>query len=250
MRERLQKLLARAGHGSRRSAELLITSGRVMVNGDVVTTLGTQADPQQDQIAVDGTVLSFASELAYVAMHKPEGVVTTARDPQGRPTVMDLLPTDLPPHVLPIGRLDRDTEGLLLFTNDGEFAHRLAHPSFELEKEYLALVVGTPDGKALARLRAGVDIGEHVTASAQADVVAPPHGYEVKAGHSWVRLIIHEGRKRQVRIMCSVVGHGVRTLVRTRVGDVRLGQMEPGATRELTPQELASLRSAVGLDPQ
>jgi|CXWL01.1.fsa_nt_gi pseudouridine synthase len=248
MNERLQKLLARAGHGSRRSAEALITSGRVTVNGALVTTLGAQADPDVDEIAVDGTVLSFAAEQVYLAMHKPDGVVTTARDPQGRTTVMDLLPAALPPHVLPIGRLDRDTEGLLLFTNDGEFAHRLSHPRYEIEKEYLALVVGLPDEKALAQLRAGVDIGEHVTAAAQADVAAPPHGHEARPGHSWVRLVIHEGRKRQVRIMCSVVGHGVRALVRTRVGEVRLGRLERGATRALTAKELDSLRKAVGLD--
>src|SRR5439155_18763112 len=155
VKERLQKLLARAGYGSRRSAEKLIVEGRVGVNDTVVRQLGTQVD-DNDLVEVDGAELRRTVELAYLAMHKPHGFVTTARDPQRRRTVMELLPPDLPPHVLPVGRLDRDTEGLLLFTNDGELAHRLAHPRYAVEKEYLAQVEGTPNSQALDQLRKGV----------------------------------------------------------------------------------------------
>lgn len=144
MKDRLQKILARAGHGSRRSVESLITAGRVRVNGATVTTLGTRADPETDAIDVDGVAIVIAATDVYLVLHKPAGYVTTARDPQGRSTVMELLPPDLPPHVVPIGRLDRDTSGLLLFTTDGEFAHRMAHPRYEIEKEYAALVGGSP----------------------------------------------------------------------------------------------------------
>ncbi len=236
MKERLQKILARAGHGSRRSAETLITAGRVSVNGAVVRELGARADPETDTIALDGTPITVAARHAYLAMHKPRGVVTTARDPQGRRTVVGLLPPGLPPHVLPIGRLDRDTEGLLLFTNDGEFAHRLAHPRFEIEKEYMALVSGTPSERALAALRSGVEIDGKRTRPAEAAVTHPPHGYDAREGHTWLRVVIHEGRKRQVRLMCAATGHQVRTLVRVRIGDVLLGRLAPGTTRPLSPR--------------
>lgn len=247
MKERLQKILARAGHGSRRSAEALITAGRVRVNGAVVDELGAQADPETDVIEVDGEAIPAAARHVYVAMHKPRNIVTTAKDPQGRRTVIDLLPPGLPPQVLPIGRLDRDTEGLLLFTNDGEFAHRLAHPRYEIEKEYMALVAGAPSDAAIRALRAGVEIDGRRTRPAAVDVARPPEGYDARDGHTWLRIVIHEGRKRQVRLMCAAVGHQVRTLVRTRIGDVLLGRMARGTTRPLAAREIASLRRAVGL---
>jgi pseudouridine synthase len=247
MRERLQKILAKAGYGSRRSAEAVILAGRVRVNGEVVGELGTQADADVDRIEVDGAAITIASTHVYLVMHKPAGFVTTARDPQGRKTVMELLPPDLPPHVVPIGRLDRDTEGLLLFTSDGDFAHRMAHPRYQIEKEYAALVEGSPAAAALDRLRRGVVIDEQVTAPAQVEVSRPPYGHSERDGHTWLRIVIHEGRKRQVRLMCRAVGHPVRTLVRTRVGGVLLARQAKGKTRELSEKELADLRRAVGL---
>ncbi len=247
MSERLQKILARSGYGSRRSAESFITDGRVKVNGVLVTQLGSQAD-ETDRIEVDGKEIVVTSSQAYIAMHKPAGAVTTFNDPQGRMTVMALLPNNLPPHVLPIGRLDRDTEGLLLFTNDGEFAHRLSHPRYEVEKEYCALVSGAPSPQNLDRLRTGVDIGDHVSAPAIVDIVEPPEGHGARDGHTWLRLIIHEGRKRQVRLMCAAVRHDVRTLVRTRIGGVQLAGLPRMKTRPLTKQELTALRRIVGLE--
>ena len=247
MRERLQKILARAGLGSRRSSEALIAAGRISVNGRRVTELGASADPDRDVIEVDGRAVRLGTARVYLAMHKPVDAVTTAHDPQGRRTVMELLPKGLPPHVLPVGRLDRNTSGLLLFTNDGELAHRLTHPRYEMEKEYAALVRGTPSDKALTALGRGVDIGGHVTRPARVEAMRPPAGQAARDGHAWIRLVIHEGRKRQVRLMCAAVGHPVRALVRTRVGPVRLGRLAVGATRELSARELAELRRACGL---
>lgn len=247
MKERLQKILARAGHGSRRAAETLISAGRVRVNGVVVSGLGAQADPDIDTIEVDGAAIALAAPHVYLAMNKPTGVVTTASDPQGRRTVMELLPTTLPPHVFPIGRLDRDTEGLLLFTSDGEFAHRMAHPRFEIDKEYFALVAGTPERAALDALRSGVVIEGKRTSPARVEAAPPPQGFAGAAGHVWLRLVIHEGRKRQVRLMCAAVGHPVKTLVRTRIGGTTLARLAHGKTRALSSREVADLRAAVGL---
>jgi 23S rRNA pseudouridine2605 synthase len=247
MKERLQKILARAGHGSRRSAETLITSGRVSVNGEPVTELGAQADPDVDRIEVDGEPIALPEEHVYLAMHKPYAFVTTSSDPQNRRTVMQLLPPDLPPHVFPIGRLDRDTEGLLLFTNDGEFAHRMAHPRFEIEKEYAAMVDGRPSSKTLRELESGVVLDGVETAPAEASLTSAPEGYETRPSHSWVRLVIHEGRKRQVRRMLGSTGHQVRALVRVRVGDVQLARLAKGKTRRLSRAEVDSLRKALGL---
>jgi 23S rRNA pseudouridine2605 synthase len=247
MEERLQKILARAGHGSRRSAEQLIAAGRVTVNGEVVSALGVQADPDVDRIELDGQPIVASTSRTYIAMNKPYGVVTTARDPQQRRTVMDLLPRDLPPHVLPVGRLDRDTEGLLIFTDDGELAHRLTHPRFVIDKEYMAHVKGEPDAAALDRLRRGVTLDDRPTSAAEVEPALAPQGYPTRAGHTWLRIVIHEGRKRQVRRMCAAVGHPVRTLVRTRIGPVTLGRMARGDTRRLSDREVQALRQAVGL---
>jgi pseudouridine synthase len=246
VRERLQKILARAGFGSRRSVEALIAGGRVTVNGRAAT-LGMQADAQADRIEVDGRAIAIDDEPVHLALHKPAGFVTTSNDPQRRRTVMELLPAGIPPHVFPVGRLDRDTEGLLLFTNDGEFAHRLAHPRYEIDKEYHALVAGTPSEAALERLRSGVEIEGRRTSPAQAEAAEAPYGYEEPDAHTWLRLVIHEGRKRQVRLMCAAVGHPVVMLVRTRVGDVTLGRMVRGSSRSLSAREVTALRRAVGL---
>ena len=248
MSERLQKVLARAGHGSRRSSEQIISSGRVTVNGATVTRLGTQVDVAVDIIAVDGIEIGQSVELAYLALHKPSGYVTTASDPQRRRTVMDLLPAGLPPHVLPVGRLDRDTEGLLIFTNDGELAHRLAHPRYQIEKQYLAQVQGKPSRQAIDSLRSGVVLGDRRTVPADADITEPPDGHTDRDGYTWLRLVIHEGRKRQVRLMCAAVGHPVRILVRTRIDGIALGSLQKGDTRSLTSEEVLNLRKDVNLE--
>jgi len=247
VRERLQKILARAGYGSRRQSETLISAGRVTVNGSVISQLGVRADPDHDSITVDGEAINLEATLVYLAMNKPAGFLTTATDPHHRRTVMGLLPPDLPPHVFPVGRLDRDTEGLLLLTNDGEFAHRLSHPRYELDKEYHALVDGIPNADDLALLRAGVDIGDHVTSPADADLAGAPFGHDTPPGQSWIRLVIHEGRKRQVRLMCAGIGHPVRRLIRTRIGRIELGKLALGTTRMLDPSEVEALRRLVQL---
>ena len=235
--ERLQKILAQAGLGSRRASEELIADGRVRVNG-VLATLGTRADPETDTIEVDGAIVGVRQGLVHYLLNKPAGVVTTASDPQGRPTVVGLVPSE--PRVYPVGRLDADTEGLLLLTNDGELAHRLTHPSFGVDKEYLAEVEGTPSRGAVRRLREGVELDDGPTAPAKVALV----------GDHMLRLTIHEGRNRQVRRMCDAVGHPVRRLVRVRIGPLSDRRLAPGAWRPLTQAEVRDLeRAAAGARP-
>jgi 23S rRNA pseudouridine2605 synthase len=225
---------ARAGFGSRRSAEELIEEGRVTVN-DRVVVLGARVDLNCDRVAVDGVLLGLRPDLVHYLLNKPAGVVTTAIDPQKRPTVVDLVPAE--PRVHPVGRLDVDTEGLLLLTNDGELTYRLTHPSFGVDKEYLAWVEGRPSRATLRRLREGIDLDDGRTAPAQASLVEP----EV------LRLTIHEGRKRQVRRMCAAVGHPVRRLVRVRIGPLADRSLPPGAWRSLEIDEVRALeRAAAG----
>lgn len=230
-RERLQKALARAGLGSRRTCEEFIADERVTVNG-VVATLGDRVDPDQDEVTVDGVVVGVRPGLVHYVLNKPAGVVTTADDPQGRPTVIELVPSE--PRVHPVGRLDLDTEGLLLLTNEGELTHRLTHPSFGVDKEYLAEVEGIPSRGALRRLREGVDLDDGRTAPARVSLL----------GDHLLRLTIHEGRNRQVRRMCEAVGHPVTRLVRTRIGPLTDRTLGPGEWRELTGAEVQELRLA------
>jgi 23S rRNA pseudouridine2605 synthase len=229
--ERLQKVLARVGWGSRRAAEELIDAGRVTVNGRVAL-LGARVDPATDAVAVDGVPVGVRPDLVHYLLNKPAGVVTTADDPQGRPTVVELVPTE--PRVFPVGRLDADTEGLLLLTNDGGLAHRLTHPSFGVEKEYVAWVEGRPARGALRRLRQGIELEDGLTAPAQAALVSP----------DVVRLTIHEGRNRQVRRMCEAVGHPVRRLVRVRIGPLTDHALQPGHWRPLRVDEVRALERA------
>ena len=234
--ERLQKVLARAGFGSRRACEELIEDGRVTVNGEVAV-LGRRVDPEGDRVAVDGVPLSIRPGLVHYLLNKPRGVVTTASDPQGRPTVVALVPGQ--PRVFPVGRLDADTEGLLLLTNDGDLAHRLTHPRYGVEKEYLAEVEGRPSPAAVRRLREGVDLEDGRTAPARVALV-PPNA---------LRLTIHEGRNRQVRRMCEAVGHPVLRLVRTRIGPVADRRLAPGRWRPLTVEEVRALEEAAAGPP-
>ena len=231
--ERLQKVLAAAGLGSRRTCEDLIAGGRVTVNGQTAR-LGRRIDPEHDEVVVDGTPVGLRSGMVHYLLNKPRGVVTTADDPQGRPTVLGLVPDE--PRVFPVGRLDMDTEGLLLITNDGDLAHRLTHPSFGVDKEYIAHVEGEPSRRSVRQLREGVELDDGVTAPAQASLVSP----------SIVRLVIHEGRNRQVRRMCEAIGHPVQRLVRTRIGTLADRKLKPGAWRSLTNDELRALERAVG----
>ncbi len=230
--ERLQKVLARVGIGSRRVCEDLIAEGRVLVDGEVAV-LGRRVDVETALIELDGAPIGVRPDLVHYLLNKPAGVVTTADDPHGRPTVVGLVPTE--PRVFPVGRLDFDTEGLLLLTNDGELAHRLTHPSFGVEKEYVAELQGSPSRAALRRLREGIQLDDGVTAQARAALLEP----------SVLRLTIHEGRNRQVRRMCDAVGHPVVRLIRTRIGPLADRSLAPGAWRELTVDELRSLQRAV-----
>jgi 23S rRNA pseudouridine2605 synthase len=236
--ERLQRALARAGFGSRRACEDLIRAARVTV-GDRVATLGDRVDPARDQVAVDGHVISIDPDLRYFALHKPTGVTVTSRDPHAVRDVTALLPGGS--RVFPVGRLDRDTEGLLLVTNDGDLAHRLMHPRYGIEKEYLAEVDGLPTERRLGRLRRGVELEDGPARALAARSVART------GARGAVRLVVGEGRKREVRRMLAALGLPVRRLIRVRVGPVRLGALRAGAVRELTAEEIRALYRAAGL---
>jgi 23S rRNA pseudouridine2605 synthase len=236
--ERLQRTLARAGFGSRRACEQLIAAGRVEVNGRPAT-LGDRVDPTSDEVRVDGHRVSADPGLRYVVLHKPRGVTTTMRDPHAERDLTRYLPKG--PRVFPVGRLDRETEGLLLLTNDGDLAHRLAHPRHGVEKEYLAEVDGVPTQRHLSRLRRGVRLEDGPAKAAEATLAGR------SAGRGAVRVVMTEGRKREVRRMLEAVGLPVRRLVRTRVGPVRLGRLRAGEWRDLTPEEVRALYRAAGL---
>ncbi len=231
--ERLQKVLARLGFGSRRACEELIADGRVTVDGEVAE-LGRRVDLDSSLVAVDGAPVGIRPDLVHYLLNKPAGVITTADDPQGRPTVVQIVPAE--PRVFPVGRLDADTEGLLLLTNDGELTHRLTHPSFGVEKEYLAHVEGEPSRAALRALRDGVELEDGPTAGARVTAVEP----------NLLRITIHEGRNRQVRRMCEAVRHPVIRLVRTRIGPIVDRRLKPGEWRALSRDEVRSLEVAVG----
>ena len=239
--ERLARYLAHAGIASRRNAEVLIANGRVKVNGQTVTAQGVKIDPERDSVMVDGKPVKTSSRQVYILLHKPVGYVSTARDPQGRPTVLDLLPAELRRlRVYPVGRLDIDTSGLLLLTNDGDFTVHLTHPRYSMEKHYSALVRGYPTEEALMALRNGVEIREdngklYKTSPAKVRVMRRV------GADSWMALTIHEGRKRQVRRMLAEVGHPVLELVRVGIGPLELGDVEMGRWRYLTAEEVSDL---------
>jgi 23S rRNA pseudouridine2605 synthase len=237
---RLQKLLAQAGVASRRACEELIAAGRVEVDGDVVTRLGTRVDPTRAVVRVDGARIPPVSEHVYLALNKPLGVVSAMSDSRGRRNLGDLLGNEHP-RLFHVGRLDTDTEGVLLLTNSGEFAHRIAHPSFRVAKTYVAEVAGSVSPRLGRELRAGVQL-EDGPVSVDAFRVVDSTGR-----HSIVELVLHEGRNRIVRRLLASAGHPVQRLCRSAVGPVRLGQLPPGETRPLTGAELGALLDAVGL---
>src|SRR5512138_1034287 len=234
MQERLQKILAQAGVASRRHAEELIVAGRVTINGVVVTELGTKADAALDRITVDGKPLQRAEKKLYFVLYKPAGYVTTMSDPQGRPIVTSLL-KEVRERVYPVGRLDYNTEGLLLVTNDGTWANRLAHPRHEVEKEYHVRVRGEISQQQLDQLALGIKLEDGMTAPGRTSRLSQSEH------NSWFSLVIHEGRFRQVRRMCSEVGLTVVRLKRVRYGIVDLGNLKPGEYRLLSPQEVQQL---------
>jgi 23S rRNA pseudouridine2605 synthase len=233
--ERLQKILARAGFGSRRAAEELIAAGRVTVDGEVAR-LGQRVDPEQARVEVDGVPVAVRDDVVYYLLNKPRRVVTTARDPEGRRTVVELVPDE--PRVFPIGRLDYDTEGLLVLTNDGALAQLVTHPRHEVEKAYLAEVEGVPSRATLRTLRRGLTLDDGPTAATEVSLV------QTRGESAALEIVVHEGRNRLVRRMCEAVGHPVRRLVRTRIGPITDRRLAPGAWRPLWPREVHALYAA------
>ena len=240
MQVRLQKIISAAGIASRRAAETLISDGRVTVNGKTVTELGSKADPEVDYIKVDERRLKRSQQLRYFLLNKPRGYVTTRSDPEKRRTVLDLL-KGVREYVYPVGRLDFDSEGLLILTNDGELAATLTHPSHEVERVYEAQVLGVPDAHDIERLSRGVMIEGRRTSQA---IVERLSERRTEGDTSMLRVIIHEGRTRQVRKMCDAIGHPIRTLTRVRIGPIADKSLRLGAFRELTAEEVRRLKSA------
>jgi len=236
--ERLQKILAQAGYGSRRACETLIAAGRVSVNGQVAA-LGSKADAEKDRILVDRQPVKAPEKLEYVALYKPRGVVSAVTSPDPRATVRSLVP--LPGTLYPVGRLDVDSEGLVLLTNDGELANRLTHPRYGHEKEYRVLVARHPDAEQLAAWRRGVVL-EEGGRTAPADVRVE----NTKGKGSWLRIIMHEGRKRQIREIGSLLGLPVVKIIRVRIGSLHLGTLKSGHWRRLTEEEVKALRGKLG----
>ncbi len=246
--ERLQKVLAHAGVASRRKCEELILQGRVRVNGQVVTQLGTKVNPVQDTIKVDGQAVTLEAKV-YILLHKPRGYLSDTRDFRGRSSALSLVSAG--ERLYPVGRLDARSEGLLLLTNDGELAYRLTHPRYEHAKEYLALVKGKPTEATLRRMRKGV---ERDGQTLRADAVewlerlgseAQSHRWgKAPRGMVWLRIVLHEGKKRHIRRMCAALGHPVRRLIRVRIGPLELGDLPVGKWRYLTEREVKQLRSA------
>ncbi|MCD6288981.1 MAG: rRNA pseudouridine synthase [Anaerolineae bacterium] len=248
MTQRLHVVLARAGIASRRACEELIAAGRVRVNGRVVREQGVRVDPSRDLIEVNGHPIRLQEPKVYILLYKPAGYISTVRDPHGRPTVLDLVP--VAKRIYPVGRLDVDSEGLLLLTNDGEITNRLTHPRYEHEKEYLVQVEGVPSRQELRTLREGIELEDGLTSPATVRVVSPTEIRRIlpksadclPRGTTWLRVIVHEGRKRQIRRMFQAIGHPVRRLIRIRMASLKLGDLRPGKWRYLSPKEITQLR--------
>jgi pseudouridine synthase len=234
MEERLQKVMARAGIGSRRACEEIIRQGRVNVDGKIAT-LGQKADPSRQRIVVDGQPLTASERPVYIALNKPRGVLAVSKDDRGRRTVRDLVP--LSEHLFPVGRLDATSEGLILLTNDGDLTNRLTHPRHEHAKEYHVSVAGHPSERTLVKWRQGVFLDGKRTKPAKISIIRD------ERDNTWLRLVLREGRKRQIRRVAAMLGHPVQRLIRVRIGSLRLGELKPGEWRHLTKQELRALRS-------
>lgn len=237
MEKRLQKILSEIGIASRRRAEELIVEGRVTVNGKVAV-LGMKADPARDHIKFDGKLIARPEPKVYLILNKPKGVVTSLRDPEGRPIVKDYL-KGVKYRVFPVGRLDYDSEGLLLLTNDGDFAQAILHPSKEIPKSYLVKVKGSPGEDALKKLRAGIRLEDGITEPAKLRKIRSTEN------NTWLEITIHEGRKRQIRRMFEQTGHPVLKLKRTRIDGIELGDLKPGQYRYLKPEEISKIKKEV-----
>ena len=242
MKERVQKILARAGYGSRRNCEKIISEGRVRVSGQVIN-LGDQADPTRDQITVDGRQVKGAEELVYIAVYKPRGVISTVSDPELRKVVRDLIP--LKGTLYPVGRLDYDSEGLILMTNDGDLANKLTHPRYEHEKEYRVLVATHPDGDQLAKWRRGLVLEDGFKTSPAEVLISSKYGKG-----TWMQVILKEGYKRQIREMGKVTGLPVVRIIRVRIGELRLGTLKPREWRYLSKQEVEALKKSKRVNDQ
>lgn len=240
MSERLQKILAQAGIASRRRAEEMILAGRVRVNGLVVNQLGVQVEPNADKIMVDNQPVNPETK-AYFLLHKPKGYISDRDDTSNYRTALDLIPGNL--RLFAAGRLDMNSEGLLFLTNDGELANRLTHPRYEHEKEYLVLVLGAPEPKTLERLTRGLPFeGEWLRADSASLAGRRQEFGEAGRDETWLRIVLHEGKKRQIRHMCAALGHPVKRLIRVRIGPLRIGKLAPGEYRKLTRDEIAQLQ--------
>jgi 23S rRNA pseudouridine2605 synthase len=242
---RLQKVLSQAGVASRRASEKLIREGRVEVNGQRVTGMGVQVDPDRDVIAVDGRRIEVADKRRYIVLYKPRGCLSVLEDDRGRRAVRDLVPGAQ--GLYPAGRLDYNSEGLLLLTDDGELTQRLTHPRYEHEKEYLVLVRGEPSVEVLRALRSGIELEDGRTAPARVGRVERTQWGYAPQGQVWLRFVLREGRNRQIRRMCDAVDLEVRRLVRMRIESVTLGDLGVGKYRSLTDQQVRRLRRAAGL---
>jgi len=232
--------MAQCGVASRRKCEEIILEGRVQVNGETVRDMGIQVDPERDVVLLDGKPLRMENAKVYILLNKPRGYITSVGDPFGRPTVLDLI-GKRDQRVYPIGRLDYDTEGLLLLTNDGEMAFKLTHPRHEVEKEYYCVVKGCPGSEALDKLRKGLDIGGYITAPAKLIELGK------RGDQAAFRIIIHEGKNRQVRRMFDAIGHPVLFLRRERMGPIKLGKLKPGEWRYLSDREIGELRKILSI---
>jgi len=239
MEERLQKILAKAGISSRRAAECLITKGHISINGKIVRTLGIKADIERDEIVVDGRPIKRYQPKIYLMLNKPQGFMTTLRDPKGRPTISHCI-KDIGMRVFPVGRLDYDAEGLLLLTNDGDLSHVLQHPKYKVPKTYHVKVRGMPSSSAITKLKKGVPLDGKMTLPAKVRKIS-----ETKR-NTWLEITITEGRRRQIKRMCEIVGHPVLRLKRVGFGSLHLGSLQPGAHRYLNSQEMQRLRAVGG----
>jgi pseudouridine synthase len=240
MQERLQKVISHAGIVSRREAERLIVDGRVVVNGCVVTKLGTKVDPRCDVIKVDGRLVKSFPEKVYIVLNKPAGYVSTLKDPQGRPVIMDLL-DDINTRVYPVGRLDYDAEGLLLLTNDGELAHRLQHPRYKIRRTYEVKVKDVPTDDALSRVRKGIRLEDGVTLPAKVTFL------KKTMKNCWLKITLSEGRNRQVKRMFEALSHPVMKIKRVKFGALGLGSLKRGQYRHLVKDEVKKLYALVSL---
>lgn len=238
MQERLQKFMARCGVASRRKSEEIILQGRVKVNGETVNSV-VSVDPELDRIEVDGKLIRPEENKVYIMLNKPTGIITSAKDQFNRKTVLDIIQVE--ERVFPVGRLDFDTSGLIILTNDGDFAYRMTHPSHEVEKVYEAEVLGIPTDEEMERFRSGLKIEDYVTSPSEIRII------RTKGRNSVVEVKIHEGRNRQVRKMCDAIGHPVIRLKRTKIGGLELGSLKEGSWRKLTSEEIDYLKSISGM---